>query len=228
MYSQYTQSDEHTAHADWTPTRSYDDPVDDGSFALAMNDANMSVGQAIFAGTPCAALFQITTAGGDARPKILLPPKGTSWVGTATGINASGIIVGYEVFGNGNSDGRAVRFFEHGNAVVLPVGAAGASTSAQAINVHGDIVAMPEGKRISTKTIGSSICRVRPAKAPVILAPARLTRAMRSSEESTSRLPSRRRTLYEFLVQKRPFIRSRYTLTGQFRMAHYRCVRNQR
>lgn len=127
-------------HIDWTPTREYADParVDSGSFALAINDGNVSVGQAPVGGVTGAALFSITPAGNNARPKALLPPKGTAWVGTATGINNAGKIVGYGTFGKGQ--GRALEFALGGYAHVLPVGPPGISTSAQAVNQHGDVV----------------------------------------------------------------------------------------
>ncbi len=127
-------------HIDWTPTRQYADPAysDTVSFALALNDANVSVGQAPIGGIPEAALFSITATGNQARPKGLLPPKGTSWVGTATGINDAGTIVGYGTFGNGN--GRALKFALGGYAQVIPVAPAGVSSAAQAINQHGDVV----------------------------------------------------------------------------------------
>ncbi len=126
------------AHADWTPTGGYLDPTDSPSVAYALNDANVSVGQAPINGNTTAALFQITAQGGDKRPQALLPPKNTSWIGTATGINDAGKIVGYAKLSNGTS--RAVQFNQTGYATVLPVGAAGVSTSAQAVNQHGDVV----------------------------------------------------------------------------------------
>jgi hypothetical protein len=111
--------------------------ANNGSFALAINDNNVSVGQdtgpkGIFA----ASYTPIASNPGYIRT-LLKTPKNTSWLGTATGINDAGEIVGYGTFPGG---GRALRFSPTGYAAVLPVGAAGVSTSAQAINVHGDIV----------------------------------------------------------------------------------------
>ena len=120
-------------HADWTPTQTYYGYAFDGDYAYAVNDANVSVGQALFSGVPAAAVFSISPSGGDRIPVRLRPPKGTAWIGTATGINDAGEIVGY-------ANQRAVVFNPNGYAQVLPVGAAGVSTSAQAINQRGDIV----------------------------------------------------------------------------------------
>ncbi len=105
----------------------------DTTYALGVNDANTSVGHDTGAKGSFAAMF---FAGPGGRV-LLAPPKNVSWAGTATGINDSGEIVGYGTFATG---GRALRFFTNKPAVVIPVGAAGVSTSAQAINVHGDIV----------------------------------------------------------------------------------------
>ena len=115
----------------------YFDGADNGSATYAINDDNVAVGvdvgpKGIFAGAYSLA------PDGLMRRVLLAPPKNTAWTGVATGVDDAGEIVGYATFGNGN--GRAVRFYENGYAQVLPVGAPGVSTSAQAINVHGDVV----------------------------------------------------------------------------------------
>ena len=109
----------------------------DQTYALAINDAGVSVGNDTGAKGSFAAEFSINARGAVNRA-LLAPPKDTSWTGVATGINDAGQIVGYATFGKGN--GRAVRFFTTANAQVLPVAAAGISSAAQAINARGHIV----------------------------------------------------------------------------------------
>jgi hypothetical protein len=141
-YSQYNNGGppEFTGYIAWSANGGflYNDYLGSGyfdsSFADAINDAGVSVGQSQSARN--GDIAQLYSQNG---PLKLLPPKNTSWVGTATGINKSGTIVGYGIFPK-QSVGRALRFFQNGYAVVIPVGAPGVSTSAQAINVHGDIV----------------------------------------------------------------------------------------
>jgi hypothetical protein len=102
-----------------------------GGYAYAINDDNVSVGQDIGPTGTFAVAYSGTYA--KLNRALLLPPKNTDWIGTATGINDAGEIVGY-------AKERAVRFFIGGYAQVLPVAAAGISTSAQAIDRRGDIV----------------------------------------------------------------------------------------
>ena len=114
----------------------YRSGASDITYGLAINDANVSVGHDTGAKGSFAALFSVDAQGNTNRV-LLAPPKNVSWIGTATGINNAGTIVGYATFPGG---GRAVKFLQGSNAVVLPVATAGISTSAQAINQHGDVV----------------------------------------------------------------------------------------
>ncbi len=132
-----------TGYTTWTPEGGFlyaDDNQEPppGSFALAINSSHDSVGQSPYQGQPFATLFEPAPFVGSTSTK-LLPPKNTAWIGTATGINNSGTIVGYALFPH-QSVGRAVRFFPNANAVVIPVAPAGVSSSAQAINAAGDVV----------------------------------------------------------------------------------------
>ncbi len=139
-YSYYGQG-EYKGNEAWTPGGRlfYYGANDFGSFALAINDANVSVGQDNGGAKGTYAAAYSLRANGYLNRVPLLPPKNTSWVGTATGINDAGEIVGFAILPKG-AGGRAVRFFENAAAQVIPVAAAGVSSSAQAINVHGDVV----------------------------------------------------------------------------------------
>jgi hypothetical protein len=141
QYYTYYGEGEYEGNEVWTPAGGllYYGANDFGSFALALNDANVSVGQDTGGPKGTYAVAYSLGSNGYLTRVQLLPPKNTSWVGTATGINDAGEIVGFEILPN-KAGGRAVRFYENGPALVLPVGAAGVSTSAQAINVHGDVV----------------------------------------------------------------------------------------
>ncbi len=139
-YSYYGEA-KYEGNEVWTPAGGlfYYGANDFGSFALAINDANVSVGQDSGGAKGTYAVAYSLRSNGYLTRVPLLPPKGTSWVGTATGINDAGEIVGFEILPKG-AGGRAVRFYQNGPAQVLPVGATGASTSAQAINVYGDVI----------------------------------------------------------------------------------------
>ena len=135
----YGPGDGHEEPIAWTPTAGflYFPGADNGSFALAINDRGVSVGQDTGPKGVFAVAYASTGASGGFTRTLLKPPKNVSWIGTATGINDAGEIVGYGTFPGG---GRALRFSQTGYATVLPVGAPGASTSAQAINQRGDVV----------------------------------------------------------------------------------------
>jgi hypothetical protein len=118
----------------WTDNGSADyyDGAHGGNTALALNDFGIAVGRDYTPTGVFAATFSYT------HHRIDLPSiKNLSCVGArapmATGISDSGKIVGYAC-------DRAVVFSQIGYAQVLPVGAAGVSTSAQAVNQHGDVV----------------------------------------------------------------------------------------
>jgi hypothetical protein len=121
---------------EWTDSGvgSYTDGHDPGDTALAMNDANVSVGQdrATLASDFAAAAFSFT------RSRVQLKSLKSCTIPAAappmaTGINDDGTIVGYAC-------DRAVEFSMTKYAAVLPVGASGVSSAAQAINVHGYVV----------------------------------------------------------------------------------------
>jgi streptogramin lyase len=138
-YAEYGPGDLHVTAIAWSATGGtlYQSHAADRTYALAIDDAGTSVGQDMGVKGTYAAAFSLNARGAVTRT-LLAPPKNTTWIGTATAINDAGEIVGYATFGSGS--GRAVRFFAGANAQILPVAAAGVSSSAQAINVHGDVV----------------------------------------------------------------------------------------
>ncbi len=124
----------------WSPAGGvgYRSQASDRTYGLGINDAGVAVGSDTGTKGSFAARFSINARGAVGR-QLLAPPKNTSWIGVATGINDAGTIVGYALF-PGSSNGRAVRFSTTGPATVLPVAPAGVSSAAQAINAKGHIV----------------------------------------------------------------------------------------
>ncbi len=138
-YTEYGGSDSYEQVITWSPSGGYLSGATDATYALGINDAGVSVGNDTGSKGSYAAEFSLNARGAVNRA-LLKPPKNTSWTGVATGINDAGEIVGYATFPGGSGNGRAVRFSTTGYAQVIPVAAAGVSSSAQALNQHGDVI----------------------------------------------------------------------------------------
>lgn len=78
----------------WTQSGCYQSGATDYTYALGINDAGVSVGNDTGAKGSNAAEFSLNARGAVNRA-LLKPPKNTSWIGVATGINDVETIVVY-------------------------------------------------------------------------------------------------------------------------------------